>query len=218
MRFRLRQLWNWLLETFWILPGVLTLVGILGAAALIALDRSNLLPEWIREAGWIYNGGGTGARTLLGSVAASTIGVAGTVFSITIASLSLAAGQMGPRLLRNFTHDRGVQLTLGTFIGTYSYALMVLRAVRTEEEGRFTPHLSLTVAMLLAFLCVGMLVYFVDHMAARINVDTVIELVSGDLRNSIRRLTRKDADIAVPPDAMWQDAAVVVDPRRGYLQ
>ena len=64
---------------------------------------------------WLYNGGATGARTLLGAVVSSTIGVAGTVFSITIAALAVAAGQMGARLLRNFTRDRGNQITLGVF-------------------------------------------------------------------------------------------------------
>ena len=104
-------------------------------------------------------------------MAASTIGVAGTVFSITIAALSLAAGQMGPRLLRNFTRDRGNQITLGAFLGTFSYALMVLRAVRTRSEGEFVPHLSLSVGILLAFVCVAALVFFVGHMAGRINVE-----------------------------------------------
>src|SRR6185312_16292395 len=114
---------------------------------------------WLLSA-WLYNGGATGARTLLGAVASSTIGVAGTVFSITIAALSLAAGQMGPRLLRNFTKDRGNQITLGAFLGTFSYSLMVLRTVRSEDEGAFVPHLSLTFGILLAFVCVGTLVYF----------------------------------------------------------
>src|SRR6185312_11099268 len=100
---------------------------------------------WLLSA-WLYNGGATGARTLLGAVASSTIGVAGTVFSITIAALSLAAGQMGPRLLRNFTRDRGNQITLGIFLGTFAYALIVLRTVRSEAEGAFVPHLSLSVA------------------------------------------------------------------------
>lgn len=48
---------------------------------------------------WLYSGGETGARTLLGAVASSTIGVAGTVFSITIATLTLASSQMGLRAL-----------------------------------------------------------------------------------------------------------------------
>ena len=176
-------------DKFWIIPGVMVCAGILGVIALIAVDRSGWLPVSLLQGNWLYNGDETGARTLLGAVASSTIGVAGTVFSITNAALSLAAGQMGPRLLRNFTHDRGNQFTLGAFLGTFSYALMVLRSVRTQEEGVFVPHLSLSVSILLAFLCVGMLVYFVGHMASRINVDTVVELVSEDMRSAILRLT-----------------------------
>ncbi len=43
------------------------------------------------------------------------------VFSITIAALTLAACQMGPRLLRNSTRDHGNQLTLGVDLGTFCY-------------------------------------------------------------------------------------------------
>src|SRR5690606_31822529 len=150
------------------------------------IDRSGIVPSWLIDSAWLYNGGGTGARTLLGAIASSSIGVAGTVFSITIAALSLAAGQMGPRLLRNFTRDRGNQFTLGAFLGTFSYALMVLRSVRAPEEGVFVPHMSLSFGIMLAFGCVATLVYFVGHMASRINVDTVIELVSGDIRTAMR--------------------------------
>ena len=88
---------------------------------------------------------------------------------------------MGPRLFRNFTRDRGNQITLGVFLGTFSYALMVLRTVRTQSEGEFVPQLSLSVGILLAFVCVAILVFFVGHMAGRINVDTVIGLVSNDV-------------------------------------
>ncbi|MEO5882981.1 MAG: DUF2254 domain-containing protein [Caldimonas sp.] len=218
MTARLRKWLVGLTDTFWVLPALLVLVGIGLAVGLVAVDRSGLLPAWLIEGAWVYDGGGTGARTLLGAVASSTIGVAGTVFSITIAALSLAAGQMGPRLLRNFTRDRGNQLTLGVFLGTFSYALMVLRSVRTQEEGVFVPHLSLSVGILLAFVCVATLVYFVGHMASRINVDTVIELVSNDVQAAVERLAVAEAGAAPPDDALWRDAVPVSDPRRGYLQ
>jgi len=205
-------------DTFWIVPGLMVCLGILGAIGLIEIDRSGSLPDSLLQSKWLYNGSGTGARTLLGAVASSTIAVAGTVFSITIAALSLAAGQMGPRLLRNFTRDRGNQLTLGAFLATFSYALMVLRSVRTQEEGAFVPHLSLSVGILLAFWCVGMLVYFVGHKASRINVDTVIELVSEDVLTAIQKLTTDEKQAAPPPDDFWADAVPVTDARRGYLQ
>ena len=218
LKARLRKLLASLGDTFWLLPGGMVVGGILLGVGLVAVDRSGVVPQWLIQSPWLYNGGGTGARTLLGAVASSTIGVAGTVFSITIAALSLAAGQMGPRLLRNFTRDRGNQLTLGAFLGTFSYALMVLRSVRTRSEGEFIPHLSLSIAILLAFVCVATLVFFVGHMAGRINVDTVIELVSDDVRRAICRLMHAAPQPPPPPPAAWLAATAVTDPRRGYLQ
>ena len=140
MTARIRKLLSDLGETFWLIPALMVLGGVLLAVGLVRLDRGGLVPRWLLESSWLYSGGATGARTLLGAVASSTIGVAGTVFSITIAAPSLAAGQMGPRLLRNFTRDRSNQVTLGAFLGTFSYALMVLRSVRTPGEGDFVPH------------------------------------------------------------------------------
>jgi uncharacterized membrane protein len=217
MTARIRKFISDLSDTFWLVPGSMVLGGALAALVCVQLDRSSIIPQWLLE-GWLYNGGGTGARTLLGMVAASTIGVAGTVFSITIAALSLAAGQMGPRLLRNFTRDRGVQFTLGAFLGTFFYALIVLRSVRTQSEGEFVPHLSLSLAVLLAFVCVATLVYFVGHMASRINVDTVIELVSGDVRAAIEHLASEKQQPIAPPANFWRSATPVFDQRRGYLQ
>ena len=217
MTARFRKLFDDLAETFWLLPALIVLAGVLAALAFVQLDRSEIVPRWLLE-GWLYDGGATGARTLLGTIASSTIGVAGTVFSITIAALSLAAGQMGPRLLRNFTKDRGNQLTLGAFLGTFSYALIVLRSVRTQDEGSFIPHLSLTVAIVLAFICVATLVYFVGHMASRINVDTVIELVSEEVQSAIVRLTTDKRQADSPPAEFWKDGTPIDDSRRGYLQ
>ena len=194
----------------------MVLAAALMANLMLNIDRRGVLPTWLSEE-WLYNGG-TGARTLLGVIASSAIGVAGTVFSITIAALTLAAGQMGPRLLRNFTRDRGNQVRLGAFLGTFSYALLVLRSVRTQDEGGFTPRLALSVGVLLAFVCVATLVYFVDHMANRINVGTVVDLVSNDVRDATAELTSDKPPAAQPPPAFWRHAVSLTDTRTGYLQ
>lgn len=218
MNARLRKYIDQLREAFWLLPAAMLLAGIAGAALLLGVDRSGVIPEAARESFWLYNGTATGARTLLGAIVSSTIGVASTVFSIMIAALTLAAGQMGPRLLRNFTRDRGNQFTLGLFLGTFSYALIVLRSVRTADEGGFTPHVALSVGMLLAFACVATLVYFVGHMASRINVDTVVDLVSADLRAAVHSLITSRAQATPPAESSWREATPVVDSRQGYLQ
>jgi uncharacterized membrane protein len=95
------------------------LAGIFLAVSPISLDRNGMLSGWLINSPWLCNNGGTGERTLLGAVVSFTIGAAGTVFSITIAALLLAAGPMGPRLLRDFIRDRGNHFTLGAFLGTF---------------------------------------------------------------------------------------------------
>jgi len=184
---RLRAWFEALGDIFWIRPGLLVLGGVLlGEAAVLAEQTDTKLP-WMPD-GWIYTGGEAGARALLGAVASSTIGVAGTTFSITVAALALASAQMGPRLLRNFVRDSGNQYALGIFLGTFAYALVVLRTVRSVEEVAFVPHLGVTGALVLALLCVATLVWFVHHIAAGINVETVINGVHGELSEAINRL------------------------------
>ena len=215
---RNRKLINNLSEAFWVIPGLMVLAGVIAAYVFVRLDHISPQTQPLLEDVWLYRGGPAGARAVLGAIASSTIAVAGTVFSITVAALSLASGQMGPRLLRNFTRDRGNQLTLGAFIGTFVYALMVLRTVRSPTEGQFVPHLSVTVGILLAFVCVATLVWFVAHMAQRINVDTVIDLVSSDVHAGIDRITVQGRQPPLPAAEFWRDAAPIIDRRSGYLQ
>ena len=96
---------------------------------------------------------------------------------------------------------------------------MVLPAASARKsEGEFVPHLSLSIGILLAFVCVATLVFFVGHMAGRINVDAVIELVSGEVRTAIGRLMLAHLPPEPPPASFWHGAEAVTDPRRGYLQ
>ena len=217
MRARFLRLIQDVADAFWVLPAiiVLTLAGL--AVAAVDLQLVGHLPAWLPE-GWVYGGGDTGARTLLGAIASSTIGVAGTLFSITIAALTLASSQMGPRLLRNFMRDRGNQLTLGVFLGTFGYALIVLRAVRGGEDDAFVPALGVTLGLVLAATCVALLIYFIHHVASRINVDTVIDLVHDDVVQDMDRLTLEEACPESDDTVDWQQATAVCFSHPGYLQ
>ena len=94
--------------------------------------------------GWIDNGLADAARQILTSIAAAIITVIGMVFSITIVALTLASTQFGPRILRNFIRDRGTQLTLGAFVATFVYVVLVLGSIGPARSGDFVPHLSIS--------------------------------------------------------------------------
>ena len=58
-----------LAETFWLLPAMMVLLGFLGAlGSWKSIVAASCLPS-LMDGPWLYNGGGTGARTLLGAVA-----------------------------------------------------------------------------------------------------------------------------------------------------
>ena len=89
--------------------------------------------------GWVNNGSADAARQILTGIAAAVITVVGLVFSILIVALTLASTQFGPRMLRNFIRDRGVQITLGTFVATFFYAVLTLGAVSHGGPRRLRP-------------------------------------------------------------------------------
>jgi uncharacterized membrane protein len=186
---KLGKIWDSLHSSYWFLPTIFALVAIALAFTMLWLDRQGYygpLEKW----GWMYTGGANGAREVLSSVASSTIGIAATAFSITIVALQLAASNFGPRLLRNFMQDTGNQIVLGTFIGTFIYALLVLRTIRGDGDDydSFVPQLAVTVGLLLAIASIGVLIYFIHHASSIIQVSHVIWETSADLDRAIDRL------------------------------
>ncbi len=93
------------------------------------------------------------------------ITVIALAFSSTIVAIQQASSKFSPRVIRNFMRDKGNQITFGSYVATFVYALLILRQVRDEQNGSggFVPALSVTVALVLALTCVGLLIYFREH-------------------------------------------------------
>src|SRR5204862_7380599 len=134
--------------TLWLIPTLQVLL----AAVLFALTYSIDSAAYHRDLtlpAWVNNGSADAARQILTAIAAAVITVVGLVFSITIVALTLASTQFGPRMLRNFIRDRGVQVTLGTFVATFFYMVLTLGSVSHGGRGDFVPHLSISVCLAL---------------------------------------------------------------------
>ncbi|HWG84057.1 MAG TPA: DUF2254 domain-containing protein [Deinococcales bacterium] len=199
---RLQAAWDRLRGSFWFVPALLGLLGT-GLAGLSVWVDVQVGPHYVEGLWWLYSGGPEGARSVLSTVATSMIAVAGTTFSITIAVLTLASQQFGPRLLRTFMRDRGNQVVLGTFIGTFIYCLLVLRTVRGSgaEADELVPLISVTLGAGLGVVSLGALVYFIHHVATSIQVSHVIEEVGQVLDATIDRLYPQPIGEGGPPPA-----------------
>ena len=189
--------------SYWFVPALLALVGFLAGLLLVYIDAT-IGDDWMGEVEWFYGSRPAGARALLSTVAGSTITVAGVVFSITLAAVTYASGQYGPRLLTYFIRDKGNQVTLGVFIGTFLYCLVVLRTIRSAEEASadsagavreaFVPHLAMFGGLALAITSIAVLIYFVHHVTDGIHINNVIARVGKGLLGDIAEQGRKNAE------------------------
>jgi uncharacterized membrane protein len=112
--------------SYWFVPSAM-LVAAIGLGALMVWLDAGPAATLLDGVSWYQKSKPEGAREVLSTIAGSMITVAGVVFSITIVAISFAANQYGPRILTNFMGDRGNQVTLGTFVATFTYSVVVLR-------------------------------------------------------------------------------------------
>ena len=184
-----RRRWSTLLSGYWFVPAatVLLISGL--ALALLAVDRDLVGSE--RQIG--FAGGPESARSLLSSIASSTLTLTALVFSITIVVLQLASSQFSPRVLRTFLRDYRSQVTLGVFLGTFVHALLVLRQVRGEDGSteQFVPGLSIFASFALVLVSVAFFVQYIHHIAGSIRV---IEIIGRIFDETVRSIDRNHPD------------------------
>jgi uncharacterized membrane protein len=208
-------------------PVVMVLLAGLLAVALVELDR-HLVAEDVRQVAWIFRAGASGAREVLSTVATAMVQLAAITFSVTIVALALRSQQFGPRLLRNFTGDQFNQVILGTFIGTFAYALLVLRAVRDLDDAAlddetFIPFLAVTFAILLALICLALFVVFIDRVVTSIQANSIVAEAANEARRAMESQFPEDVGDEFDP-AQAEDhepfvgGADVLAPSTGYIQ
>jgi uncharacterized membrane protein len=193
--------------SYWFIPSAMMIGAFILAWVTHAIDiRVNA--DVLRGFGPIQIAEPTGARAILQTIAGSIIGVAGVTFSITIATVSFASGNYGPRLIGNFMRDRGNQLTLGVFIATFVYCLLVLGTVREgAEDGSwdvFIPHLSLLTTLALAIGSICMLIYFFHHIPESIDIQHLTTEIGGSFRAKVTALFDEENEGSDPvPEEAW---------------
>jgi len=190
----------------WLVPAVCVASAIGLAVVLIVVDTD------LRPAGGalLFPGPPSGARSFLSAIVQAMISFTAVVFSITVVILQLSSSQYSPRVLRRFLRDRLIQSSLGVFVATFAYAMVVLRAVQGGSgtgQATFVPRLAVTGAFVLVLASVVLFVAYIGHVVNMIRVATVIAGIGADTRAV---LAGRDRGLACDHDG-------VAGPRRGTV-
>ena len=194
-------------------PAMLAAAIAVMGLALVELERTGALPRW-EGGGWFFRNDPGAAQTVLGAIAGSMMAVVSIVYSVLVVALSLASVQFSPRILGGFVRDRVSQRTLGVFIGTFTYCLLVMRSISSDPPWVAT--WATVLGFVLGLACLAFLIYFIHHIATGIQVNNLVDRIATETETVIEEVYPHGGDRA--PPAVLESAASVVATRSGYLQ
>lgn len=201
------------------------MASIVLAAVLIEAD-SAVSDRWLAQWPRLFGAGAEGSRGMMSTIAGSMMTVVGVTFSMVLMVLAMASSQYTSRILRNFIRSRVTQVVLGIFAGIFTYCLIVLRTIRSGDEGSFVPNLAVSFGFVLALGGVGALIFFIHHIASSIQASSIIASVAQETIASIDRLfpdnlgqgPGDDDDkqpLSPPSEQKWR---AVLASESGYIQ
>jgi uncharacterized membrane protein len=211
-------------SSFWFVPSLIVAISIGMAIAMVEVDsaESDLwLARWPR----LFGAGADGARQMLSTLAGSMMSIMGITFSMTLVALALASGQYTSRILRTFMRSRVTQATLGVFAGVFVYCLIVLKTIRGGDDAGFVPGLAVFFGFVLALVGVGVLIYFIHHIATSIQATTIVSAIAHETIAAVDHMFPREQGQAADEDEAqvlrsleempWQTVSAEAN---GYIQ
>jgi uncharacterized membrane protein len=195
--------------SLWVLPTLCVLIALVAGILLSLVDVGPTSPL-------AFQGTADDARSLLSAITSTMVTVIALLLGLAVVALQLSSTQFSPRLLRNFLRDRPNQLVLGVFVGTFAYSAAGLFTVGVSEGQRSDqfPRFAVTVAVVLLFVSLALLVFFADHLAHSIQVDHIMRVVEHTTLPLIHDLSGG----ATQSPAVPATAAAVPSRTSGYVQ
>lgn len=151
--------------------------------------------SWPELRAWLPELSAGMARSLLTVIATGAMTALSLTYSLTLLVFTLAAGSIGPRLLKRFISDKVSQVTAGALGGAFLYALVTLLFVGSDDA----PRLAVLFAIVLAVHAVLQLVFFVRHVARNVSIDDEIAAISARLTAALTDYRDRFAALADLP-------------------
>ena len=211
----LDRIWNLLdaiRSRLWFIPAVTSILAAVAARAMVDFDNYSWFTDV--EAWWYFGGDSQTARDMLSTLLSGMITMTSLVISITMVVLSLAANQLGPRLIWNFIRDRQIQMVIGLFFGTITFILVVTRSVQAES----VPAVAVTLASALVGLCLFALLFHISKVARSIIADTVVDDVARELSAAVAGLPDYGSEEEDPPVPSYPRETSLSVGSSGYVQ
>jgi uncharacterized membrane protein len=183
--------------SLWFLPSIFAAAAIAAANLTMWLDARVDAPIGVRPD--LVSDPGT-AATFAGAIAAATLAFVAVVFATTLVAIQLAASQYSPRTVRIFIRSRLTRVTLGLFLTTFVFSVIILVSNRASVTSakQFAPVVSVTTLLALTVATVFAFVAYLHGVVRLMRVQYLLEAIATESRRAIEE--------NFPPASAYVDA------------
>jgi uncharacterized membrane protein len=170
--------------SLWFVPTIFAAAAIGVANLTIWLDARVEAPIGVRPD--LVSDPGT-AATFAGAIAAATLAFVAVVFATTLVAIQLAASQYSPRTVRIFIRSRMTRVTLGLFLATFVFSVIILVSNRASVASakQFAPVVSVTTLLALTLATVFGFVAYLHGVVRLMRVQYLLEAIASESRRAI---------------------------------
>jgi uncharacterized membrane protein len=170
--------------SLWFVPTIFAAAAIGAANLTIWLDAWVDVPIGVRPD--LVSDPGS-AATFAGAIAAATLAFVAVVFATTLVAIQLAASQYSPRTVRIFIRSRVTRVTLGLFLATFVFSLIILVSNRASitTVRQFAPVVSVTTLLGLTLATVFGFVAYLHGVVRLMRVQYLLEAIAAETRRAI---------------------------------
>ena len=153
-RFQRRQR---LKGSLWMIPLACAVAGVVLAELTTAIEAQVDVP-----AGWTYSE--ATASSVLSAIVGAMVGLTGFVVAFGVLVVQMATQTLSPRFMRLWYRDGLQKAVLGTFVGTLTFALALLRRVGPDS----VPDIGVTVSGVAVAASVVLFLAYLDRFIHRV--------------------------------------------------
>ncbi|NQD92785.1 DUF2254 domain-containing protein [Pseudomonas sp. CrR25] len=158
------------------------------------------------------------ARLILGTLVGGIMSLMVFSFSMVMVVLNNAASALSPRVIPGLISSKGHQKTLGFYLGTILYALLLITTIEVGDDQR-VPSLGVLVTLGLGIACLGLFVHFIRSISQSIQVEHILNNLYRTTLDKLTDCERRLATCQQPPAWPVDDSWVQVQARRsGYFK
>ncbi|MCJ8190536.1 DUF2254 family protein [Sphingomicrobium aestuariivivum] len=202
----LARLWR----SYWIVPALLMLL-ILGITIGLRWADALGLSGWLHDHGLSLVRDGDAMTDWATAITGANAAIATLYVSITLIVLTLAAGNLGVRLIDRWTGRAFIRATLGIFLGALAASAFFLASLDADAPPATLPHASFGFIAILFLFSLAWLAGALNDLADAVFVDRTIARIAKD----VIAKPPPDFERILAPD--WPDATPVRAPGDGYI-